>query len=169
MIEPATCPLLKRGEDYAAKGRWPCVMLRPVSGMMGRDLGAIYEFCSDDQLLARHDRGKLSILKGYASDGYSPVIRLPFGKFLRLTPTPKAGMWPALGHDLTRQFVDVEGCPWARLDTDTFFYNWLVVGGTSPDMAGTYYGAVAGPVGDAFIKLTRKPDPHLWIKIIPYA
>lgn len=45
MIEPATCPLLKRGEDYAAKGRWPCVMLRPVSGMMGRDLGAIYEFC----------------------------------------------------------------------------------------------------------------------------
>ena len=161
------CPRLIDGEDYKAEGRWPVVTRRVISAPLGFDLGAVYEFYSGPHLLGRHERGKLTICKRYACDGYSPVLRL-FGKFLRLTPTPSAGMFPAIGHDFTRQMLAATGCPWDREDTDEFFYNWLVAGGTSPSLAGTYYGAVAGPVGSAFIALTRKTDPNLWIQKIAY-
>lgn len=163
MKTDATCPLLKRGVDFEAQGRWPCVMLHPVSGMMGHDLGAIFEFYSGERLLARHDKGRLTLMKGYACDSFSPVIRLPFGKFWHLTPWPVSGPWPAFGHDLTRQFLIVDGCPYKREDTDNWFYNWLTAGGVSPRKAGGYYVAVAGPAGDAFIRMTRKPDPNLRI------
>ena len=168
MSNTATCPLLQRGVDFDSQGRWPVVLHHPCSGNMGRDFGAIFHLYSGPQLLARHANGRLVLMKHYASDGYSPVIRV-FGKFVYLTPWPKCGVWPALGHDVMRQFVGVEGCPWDRIDTDLCFYNWLTAGGVHPDVAGTYYGAVAGVVGDIFINLTRKPDPDLWIERIEYA
>lgn len=160
------CPQLTHGIDYSPQGSWPVVLKRNVAAVH-HDLGYIYEFYSGDTLLARHDFGTTMLQAGFACDGYSPVIRLPFGKFLRLTPTPKAGMFPAIWHDFTRQFLDVPGCPWTRIQSDYWFYDALVAGGCNPHLAGTYYGAVAGVAGDAFIALTRRPDPKL--RIIRYS
>ena len=42
------------------------------------------------------------------------------------------------------------------------FFDALVAGRCS-NFAGIYHQAVAGKIGDAFIKLTRVPDPHLAI------
>jgi hypothetical protein len=109
-----TCPLLVLGRDFVPQGKWPVVMTKLAKGNLGRDYGATFHFYSSHRLLARLQHAELTLLKCYASDGYSPVIRLPFGKFLRLTPTPKCGMWPALGHDLTRQFLDVVWQVWRQ-------------------------------------------------------
>jgi hypothetical protein len=165
------CPLLQSPADYAAEGRWPVVTQRDIAAVLDYDLGAIYQFYSGEQLLARHHSGTVMLFKGYACDGYSPVIRIPWWggwKFLRLTPTPKGGMFPAIWHDFIRQFCDVDGCPWNRVQTDWWFYDALVAGGTHPDVAGTFYGAVAGPAGDAFIRMTRKTDPKLRIERVRY-
>lgn len=166
------CPRLTPGNCYQPAGYWPVVLQRQVAAVH-HDLGASYEFYSGETLLARHEGGTTLLHAGYACDGYSPVIRLRWRggcRFLRLTPTPRrAGMFPAIWHDFTRQFQDVEGCPWTREQTDHWFYDALLAGGENRHLAGTYYGAVAGLMGDAFIRLTRQPDPKLRIVQTPYA
>lgn len=166
------CPKLTT-RDYKAVGYWPVVLQRKVAAVH-EDLGAIYRFYSGHQLLGHHEGGTTMLQKGFACDGYSPVIRIPWGKgryrFIKLTHTPKsAGLFPAVWHDFTRQFSYVDGCPWARDQTDWWFYDSLVKGGVNPHIAGTYYGAVAGLAGDVFIRMSRKPDPLLWIEKIQYA
>jgi len=166
------CPLLVPGLDFSAVGRWPVVTRRNIAAVIGYDLGARYRFYSGDRLLAHHDGGTVILRTGYACDGYSPVI--PYrvmGRwhFVRLTPTPAAGMFPAILHDFARQFCDIPKCPWDRLDTDAWFYDSLVAGGCNKHLAGTYYGAVAGVAGDIFIAMSRRPDPQLWIEKIPYS
>ena len=60
--------------------------------------------------------------------------------------------------------MDTPGCPWTRQDTDAWFYDAMIAGGLHPHHAGIYHGAVAGPVGTAWLKLTRQPDPKLTIR-----
>lgn len=161
------CPRLTAGLDFAPTDTHPVVILRPIEARLSYDLGAVYQFFSGEKLLARHDAGVLTIMPGYACDGYSPVLRKPRwmpgkDRYIRLTPTPRCGIFPAVLHDFTRQFSPVDGCPWNRERTDDWLYLSLVAGGCSED-AGIYHAAVAGYVGTTFIRLTTKPDPALVI------
>lgn len=157
-----TCPRLTPGIHYAPRGRWAVGLTQPIGYGLGRDLGAIYEFYSDKTLLATHESGWMTISGNYACDGYSPVLHFR-GRFIRLTPTPCCGMFPAIQHDLQRQFVGVEGCPWTREQTDRDFYDAMIAGRVHRHLAGTFYGTVAGPAGNVFIRLTRRVDPTLRI------
>lgn len=161
------CPHLKPGKDYEPQGRHPVVLLRNICTHIGRDPGAFFEFYSGPHLLGYTEYTRLTICKGYACDGYSPGFWLG-RKYIGLTPTPKAGIFPAIGHDFTRQMAWLDYCPWNRKDTDVWFYNWLVAGGTNPHIAGTYYRAVAGLTGSAFIAMTKKRDPRLRVVVTPY-
>ncbi len=166
------CPRLIEWRDYEPCGNWPVVLLRSVTAALPFDLGAYYEFRTGETLLAHHHSAMLTIEAGFACDGFSPVIRkqawMPGkNRFLRITPTPPCGMFPAILHDLTRMFLGVDRCPWTRKNSDDWFFDALVAGGCS-NRAGIYHQAVAGAIGDAFINLTREPDPHLAITRIRY-
>lgn len=175
---PPVCPILVCGEDFETVGRWPVVVMVDILAS-SPDLGARFEFYSGDQLLSVHDRGTHLIKAAYACDGYSPTFWL-FGRLIRLTPTPGAGMFPAIKHDNDRQMLGAMialkaaglidwDLPFTRANTDEWFYNSLTDGGVNRHVAGTYYGTVAGPVGSAFIRMTRKQDPNLRVVRIPYA
>jgi len=110
--------------------------------------------------------GTFTIKKHYASDGYSPCIKV-LGSWKRITPIPKrAGLFPALLHDVLRQFCTTPGCPWDRKFSDTMFYNALIAGGESKGISGTYYGAVSRVVGNLYFRLFHKADPQLSIELI---
>jgi hypothetical protein len=157
-----TCPPLTEGIHYRVTDRWPLVMARRVSTPLPL-VSEPLDFQAGRQVLARWDGRILTVMPSYACDGYSPVLRL-FGRWIRLTPTPPtAGLWPAVLHDILRQFHRTPGCPWSRVETDAWFYDSLRAGGLSPHHAGIYHGAVAGPLGTAYIRLTRTPDPTLRI------
>jgi len=151
--------VLVEGRDWQTKGNWPLMLKRDVvvqTTLRGEEFvfssaGKIFGgLCVD---------GILRIYAGYACDGYSPVLKI-FGKFIRLTPTPKCGMLPAVVHDFTRQFIEVKGCPWDRKFSDDLFYD-LLVAGQEKKIASIYHGAVAGKVGDLFIAISRKKDKGL--------
>ncbi len=155
-------PVLKEEIDWTPVADWPVVLLHDVWDTIPIK-GKEFVFLSRGREFGRlSSNGSFVIRKGYACDGFSPVLKV-FGKFVRLTPTPKSGMWSSIRHDFFRQFADVPNCPWGRKDTDTWFYNDLVRGGMSSSMAGTYYGAVAGKAGDLFLALTRKSKDHLCV------
>ena len=167
------CPYLIEGRDWEAVGDWPVTTFRDIAIELPLDLGRVYEFRAGTKLLARHDAGIIILFRGYSCDGYSPVIRRPRwmpgkSKWLRLTPTPRCGMFPAIAHDFFRQFLGVDRCPWTRKDADDWFFNALI-GGRCTNAAGVYHSAVSGFLGDAFISLTRKPDPSLSITSIRYS
>lgn len=157
-----TCPQFRIGFGVRETERWACLLTReavthiPVTG---REL----VFRSGEQVLGRLSaEGRLEISQWYACDGYSPTIPM-FGRWLRITPTPKkAGLFPAIFHDFTRQFCEVDGCPWTRQDSDTWFYNVLISGGESKTLAGTYYGAVSRAIGNLWYRF-RKHDPTLTV------
>ena len=144
------------------------VTLTPTVLDLPYDLGALFYFYSGNKMLASHAYGKLTIYPGYASDGYSPVMKRPWfipgsDQWLRITPIPSCGLAPALGHDCVRQFLNTIGCPWNRQFTDDCFYNWLEQGGVSGAIAGAYHEAVAGITGSIWIWATSTPDPNLHI------
>jgi hypothetical protein len=160
------CPELVEGHHYQVTPDWPVVLSLPVVAET-HDFGAVYEFYTGHRLLARHERGETTIMPGYACDGYSPVIKKPRwmpgkDRFIRLTPTPSCGMFPAVLHDFTRQFMAVPNCPWNREKSDDWLFDSLEAGGCS-EKAGAYHAAVAGGIGTAFIYLTRQPAPQLVI------
>jgi len=157
------CPAMGRGENYTVGDRWPVVVSAVISTPLPRDFPDL-DFLSGGRVLATLRGAVFSILPGYACDGFSPVIRLGRGRFLRITPTPRCGLFPAVLHDALRQFIDTPGCPWTRYDTDVWFYRSMVVGGLTDHHAGIYHGAVAGPLGTAWLALTRTPDPRLCIR-----
>jgi hypothetical protein len=155
------CPILSPGTHYRTSDRWPLVMTACVSTPLPLRAAPL-DFHAGTLHLARWDGDFLTILPGYACDGYSPVIRI-CGRWVRITPTPACGLWPAVLHDLLRQFLPIPGCPWTRQDTDNWFYAALTAGNLHPHHAGLYHGAVAGPLGTAWIAITRTPDPTLSI------
>lgn len=157
-----SCPYLRIGSGIRQTDRYACVLIRAATTnipITGREM----LFYTGNQLLGRlSSDGRLEIAQKYACDGYSPTIRF-FTKWLRITPTPKkAGFFPAILHDFTRQFCEVEGSPWGRKESDTWFYDVLINGGESKRLAGTYYGAVAKTIGDIWFKF-RRHDPSLRI------
>ncbi len=155
------CPNILRGRDWVSDSRWPLTLLRGVSTTVPRT-GYSLLFMSGEQILGRMATdGRITVCSAYSCDGYSPVLKTPRG-WLRLTPTPRCGMFPAVLHDFLRQFVAVPGCPWSRKDSDDWFYDAMLAGG-SKRAAAIYHGTVAGPLGNAFICLTRKTDPKLRI------
>jgi hypothetical protein len=156
-------PHLTIGAGVHETSRYACVLTEDV-GRYTSISGKSLRFYAGDQLIARlYPDGYLVMMAGYACDGYSPTVRW-FGKWRRLTPVPKkAGYFPAIRHDLTRQFVPVQGCPWNRQDSDHWFYDDLVAGGESKSIAGAYYSAVSRTLGNAWSKLTYKPDLTLRI------
>jgi hypothetical protein len=156
-----TCPILHLGTHYAITDRWPVLMLAAIATPLPIQSEPI-DLHAGDLHLARWDGRFFTILPGYACDGYSPVIRV-CGRWVRLTPTPRAGLWPPVLHDALRQFLPVPGCPWSRRDTDAWFYDALRAGGVRPHHAGIYHGAVAGPLGTAWLHITRTQDPTLRI------
>lgn len=143
--------------------RWACV-LTDKAGTFLPITGQHRIFRSGDQILGElFEDGWLEIRAGYACDGYSPTFRL-FGKWIRLTPTPsRAGMFPAVLHDFTRQFCETPGSAWTRENSDIWFYDALIAGGESKKIAGTYYAAVSRTIGDFYYSL-RKHDPKLSIE-----
>ena len=165
------CPHVTLGNGARANGSWPLLTTRDVAFTLDRYYGDPFMLLTGDKILASYFSGRLVVHAGYASDGYSPVISYPFSRdpqdpWLRLTPTPQCGFAPAILHDITRQFLNVPGCPWDREQTDTWFFNCLVAGGMSRRRAGIYHHAVAGPIGDVYIKATRSVDPNLHISSI---
>lgn len=156
---------LTQGTHYEVTDRWPVRMLAAVAAPLPLR-AAPFELLTGDTQLARWDGKTLTILPGYACDGYSPVIRF-CGRWLRLTPVPRAGLWPAVLHDALRQMLPLPGCPFTRKDSDDWFYNALTAGGLQRDYAGIYHGAVAGPVGTAWLRLTRRaPNPDLSLRFL---
>ena len=161
------CPVLIEGRDWEPVGDWPLVTFRDLAAVLPYDLGRVYEFRAGTKLIARHEHGTIILFRGYACDGFSPVIRRPCwmpgrSKWIRLTPTPKCGMFPAIWHDFFRQFSGVHNCPWDRAKADDWFFDSLTAGRCT-NAAGLYHSVVAGTLGDAFIALTRKVDPSLSI------
>lgn len=161
-MKPLVCPYIRIGSGAHENARYACVLTRAVSThipIKGQEL----LFYAGEQLLGRlSTEGRLEISQWYACDGYSPTIPM-FGGWLRITPTPKkAGLFPAIFHDFTRQFCEVDGCPWTRQDSDTWFYNVLISGGESKTLAGTYYGAVSRAIGNLWYRF-RKHDPTLTV------
>lgn len=155
------CPLLKHGHDYISTPRYPVVLKRDVHTGLDLDSRFCFAFLSGDTLLGYQVEGELVICNGYACDGYSPVIKI-FNHHIRLTPTPKCGMFPSILHDFLRQFSDVEQSPCDRFDADDYFRDALIAGGC-PSSAQIYHTAVAGPVGSAYLFLTRRRDKKLRI------
>lgn len=158
-----TCPYIRIGSGAHESAKYACILTHAVFThipVIGKEL----LFYAGEQLLARLSaEGRLEIMARYACDGYSPTLRM-FGAWRRITPTPrKAGFFPAILHDITRQFCEVEGCPWTREDSDTWFYDALVAGGENPHIAGTYYGAVSRILGDIWYRF-RRTDPTLSIE-----
>lgn len=157
-----TCPLLQPGIHYQSSERWPVILIAAVGTPLPIQSPPL-DFYAGERHLARWDGRIFTVLQGYACDGYSPVVRM-FGRWVRLTPTPRrAGLWPSVLHDCLRQFLLTPGCPWTRQDSDAWFYDALLAGGLDRHRAGIYHGAVAGPLGSAWIALTRTPDPSLRI------
>ena len=162
------CPPVHIGQQAEVTQLWPLVLVEDVAFDTGRDYGATLLLCSGNKTLGTIHRGYLWAHAYYALDGYSPVFYAPWkaasnDPWLRLTPTPACGYAPALVHDITRQFHNVEGCPWDRKQTDDWFFDSLIAGGVPKRRAGAYHHAVAGPIGDVYIALTRKADPNLHI------
>jgi hypothetical protein len=154
-------PPLIEGIDWIETPRYSVVLRRQQTyqiPLYGHNLDF---YAGDLRLGWLNEFGILCILPGYACDGYSPCIKI-LGKWIRLTPTPKAGMFPAVLHDFTRQFCDTAGCPWNREQTDTWFYNAMVHGGSNKHIAGIYYGAVSRTIGNIYHHF-RKHDPTLEI------
>jgi hypothetical protein len=127
---------------------------------LGMGYPGIHEFCHDSNLwgILRDDR--LTIMAGYASDLCSPGFYL-FGKWYG-TPSKGAEL-PAFLHDFARQFMrpNVACSPWDRKGSDDLFYNALRM--MRHPLAGTYHGAVAGPIGDLWMRLNR-PRPETYCR-----
>ena len=164
------CPKVTIGSGATASGTWPLITTDDVAFSVDRYYHRQFSLQTGTKTLASYRNGRLIVHVGYASDGYSPVIYSPWGKaddpWLRLTPTPRCGFAPAILHDVTRQFLNVPGCPWDREQTDEWFFNCLVAGGVSKRRAGVYHHAVAGIVGDLYIRATRSIDPNLAIHFL---
>lgn len=156
------CERLVEGTDYAERGGWPVMLGRDVEIELPAEMGCgfLWDFVSGKHWLGKLRNGRLTIHAGYACDGYSPVVRL-CGRFVRLTPTPAAGMLPAIWHDLARQFHAVPGCPWTRHQADEWFRDLLLAGGCGPVVAAAYFRAVAGTTGKIYEALTRRHDGAL--------
>jgi hypothetical protein len=160
------CPSVTIRNGARANGSWPLVTTRDVAFNLDQYYGLPFTLRTGTKNLASYLSGQLIVHEGYACDGYSPVLSCPFKSdrsdpWLRLTPTPACGYAPAILHDITRQFLGVQGCPWDRKQTDEWFYNCLLAGGVSKRMAGIYHHAVAGSFGSLYIAATRKVDPDL--------
>ena len=160
------CPLVTIGHGARADGPWPLLTTGDVGYNLDRYYGDPFSLRTGTKVLASYFSGRLIVHKGYASDGYSPVIACPVfcndsDPWIRLTPTPKCGFAPPILHDITRQFLGVPGCPWNREQTDEWFFNCLLAGGISRRRAGLYHRAVSGVLGDIYITATRKVDPNL--------
>jgi len=161
------CPFLIEGRDWEPVGEWPLVTFRDLAIVHDFEWDRCYEFRAGTKLIARAVPGSIILFCGYACDGYSPVIRRPRwvpgrSKWMRLTPTPRCGMFPAIIHDFFRQFCGVDRCPWDRAKADDWFFDALIAGRCTKE-AGVYHSIVSGTIGDTFIALTRKPDPSLSI------
>lgn len=154
------CPYLLPGRHYASTVEYAVVVQRAIECFIpiyGHDL----KFYAGEQLLGTLSRqGCLTILPGYACDGYSPVRKI-FKWWWRITPTPSCGMFPSILHDFLRQFLWVTPCPWSRKQSDDCFYNAMIAGGAE-NLAGIYHGAVASPLGTLYMSLS-KTDPTLRI------
>jgi TM2 domain-containing membrane protein YozV len=102
----------------------------------------------------------LHILAGYASDLCSPGFYL-FGRWWG-TPSKGAELASIL-HDFARQFMRpaVACSPWDRKGSDDLFYNALCL--SNHPLASTYHGAVAGRLGDLWLRLNR-PRPAVSCK-----
>lgn len=150
---------------HKADSKWAVVLTQDVSVSMPLYGVSQYFYCGEQLLGKLSAGGVLTICKGYACDGYSPTLRI-MGRWVKFTPTPRAGLFPAVLHDFTRQFLPVSGCLWTIKDTDTWFYNALVEGGVSKHVAGCYYSAVSGAIGTIWARLTRGHDPS--VQIVTY-
>lgn len=155
---------MKVSMSHTRSEKYPVILTTDVTDCVGAMLAwwsGTYHFYDGEQLIGVFKNGRITVKSGYACDGYSPSKML-CGLHLRLTPTPKAGLWPAVKHDFMRQFLEVKHCPWTRQDTDVAFYNALVDGGSGA-IAGLYHSVVSGAIGTAYIAATRKKNPKLRI------
>lgn len=121
-----------------------------------------HEFCHEDLLLGILRDDRLTILKGYASDLCSPGWYL-LGEWYG---TPSKGKEDkSIVHDFTRQFMrpHVACSPWDRKATDDIFYNGMRDSKTWGKSL--FHGAVAGPIGSAWMWL-NKPRPDVYCRCI---
>ncbi len=160
------CPYINTGHGSYESRDWSVVLDRNAETRLPKIRGKSLAFISGGMILATLKlNGDFTIKMGYACDGYSPTVKM-FGKWRRITPTPKrAGLFPAILHDILRQFCEVEGCPWDREYTDVAFYDCLRAGGENSTISGIYYGAVSRTVGDIYHHFS-KHDPKLHIEVI---
>jgi hypothetical protein len=151
-MKPLTNPRLLSVFAWAPSERHRGVMSKDCvidirKGYIGR-----HEFWSGDQLIATLANDHLTIHAGYASDLCSPAIKVCgiwFG-----TPTSEREALAAFAHDCLRQILmaRLKCCPWSRKDTDDIFFDLLR--DQKSRFSSIYHGAVAGFLGDIFMKLT---------------
>lgn len=146
-----SCPHINRS-DWHTTPRWRVVLERDVRFTLPRKLGHL-DLWADGYHLASMVGYVLTIHKGYACDGYSPVVRT-CGRHIPLTPTPSCGLGPAILHDLLTQFDSLDSCPWTRAESNQWFRESMEAG-DSPIAAKLYYAAVSGPLGHAFMAIAK--------------
>ena len=135
---------------YQYGGKYRFELLADLVVDIDLGLSGRHALCDGDKQWASLDGDRLTILKGYAFDGCSPAMRL-FGKW-HGTPTPRNAVAAAAVHDCLRGYLGLDCTDYTRAATDDVFYNMLRDAGFP--LGGVYHGAVAGFLGNLYIKLT---------------
>lgn len=136
--------------EYRYGGKYRFVLTQDLVVDLNKGLKGYHILRDGKTSWAILDRDQLTIFAGYAFDGCSPAWRF-FGRWYG-TPTPPAAVAAACVHDCLRGYLGLGCISYDRKATDDVFFDMLKTAGFKP--AEIYHGAVAGPLGSLYLKLT---------------
>ena len=136
--------------SYQSGGKYRFVLTGDLIVDLDKGLRGFHVLRDKDTTWAILDRDQLTIRAGYAFDGCSPAGKV-FGRWFG-TPTPRNAVAAAAVHDCLRGYLKLPCIGYTRKDTDDIFHDMLKTAGFP--LGGVYHGAVAGPWGDLYMRLT---------------
>lgn len=136
--------------DYEYGGKYRFVLRQDLVVNIKKGLQGFHILRDGKTAWAMLDCDTLTIFAGYAFDGCSPAWRI-FGRWYG-TPTPPCAVAAAAVHDCLRGYMRLACIGITRQDTDAIFYNMLKEAGFRASEV--YHGAVAGPLGGIYLRLT---------------
>lgn len=135
---------------YDEGGRYRFVLTSDLVVHLNKGLRGNHVLRDGDTDWATLRGDTLTIFSGYAFDGCSPAWRV-FGRWFG-TPTPHNAVAAAAVHDCLRGYLGLPCLHYTRQDTDDVFWDMLKEAGFA--MGDVYHGAVAGPIGSLYLRLT---------------
>lgn len=155
-MKPADHPQLLSPFTWAAGEKYRAVLSQDLVVDLCKFYHGVHLFVDRGQPIAELCGDRFTLFRGYASDLCSPAIKI--GKRWIGTPTSARESLAAFVHDGLRQLLYAcpRCVPWTRKDTDDLFYDFMVLRGSR--RASIYHGAVAGPIGSLFMRLTAAPS-----------